>query len=82
MFSHTATFVSVSVLDALGRGYAATDGTSIGGIRTGAVNDTVTRFAPAYEKARYAESLESLGRIREATDVSRRIFGDYFPAYG
>jgi hypothetical protein len=46
------------------------------------VNEAVARFTSAYNTALEAEQLANLGQIREATDKWRKIFGDYFPAYG
>jgi hypothetical protein len=46
------------------------------------VDDAVARFAVAYDTALRAEQLDQGGRVREATDEWRKIFGDYFPSYG
>ncbi|HEY8127318.1 MAG TPA: nucleotidyltransferase [Hyphomicrobium sp.] len=55
----------------------------VNGLRTiPTVNDAVARFTTAYNIALKAEQLAQGGQIRQATDEWRKIFGDYFPAYG
>lgn len=55
----------------------------VNGLRTvPTVDEAIARFAMAYNTALRAEQLAQVGRIREATDEWRKIFGDYFPSYG
>lgn len=46
------------------------------------VDEAVAKFQLAFDRAIRAESYESQGYIRSAVDEWRKIFGDYFPAYG
>lgn len=46
------------------------------------VEEAVTKFQLAFNRAIKAESYESQGYISSAVDEWRKIFGDYFPAYG
>lgn len=46
------------------------------------VDSAVLRFQTAYTRALKAEDLERQGRIADAIDLWRMIFGDLFPAYG
>jgi hypothetical protein len=46
------------------------------------VNQVVTRFEAAYQRAVDAEGLDQRQRTDLAFDKWRMIFGDYFPAYG
>ncbi|MDD5147742.1 MAG: CBASS oligonucleotide cyclase [Candidatus Daviesbacteria bacterium] len=46
------------------------------------VDEAVAKFQLAFDRAIKAESYESQGYIRSAVDEWRKIFGDYFPAYG
>lgn len=45
------------------------------------VEDAVSRFTTAYSRAVKAEQLAANGKIGDAFDEWRKIFGDYFPAY-
>jgi hypothetical protein len=42
----------------------------------------ISALDTAYSRAKAAEDLAANGRIREACDRWRLVFGDYFPAYG
>ena len=58
-------------------------GGSINPLNTvGTVEDAVSRFSTAYDRAIKAEAFESNGRIEAAFGEWKKIFGDYFPAYG
>lgn len=46
------------------------------------IREAVAKFQLAYDRAIAAEELAQAGRIREAVEKWRMIFGDYFPAYG
>lgn len=46
------------------------------------IQEAVARFQLAYDRAIKAEDYNRRGYIREATDMWRKIFGDYFPSYG
>lgn len=46
------------------------------------VNEAVSRFETAYSRAVKAEDYANRGYISNAYDEWRKIFGDYFPAYG
>ena len=46
------------------------------------VNDAVSRFETAYNRAKKAEEYEQVGYTEYAINEWRKIFGDYFPAYG
>jgi hypothetical protein len=46
------------------------------------VDEAVAKFQLAYDRAIKAESYESRGYTSSAVDEWRKIFGDYFPAYG
>jgi selenocysteine lyase/cysteine desulfurase len=46
------------------------------------VEDAVSRFQTAYNRAVKAEHFANNGKIAEAYDEWRKIFGGYFPAYG
>lgn len=48
----------------------------------GNVEDAVSRFTTAYNRAVKAESFAKEGKISLAFDEWRKIFGDYFPSYG
>jgi len=52
----------------------------LNGVRT--VDDAVSRFSTAYDRAIKAEQFEANGRIEAAFGEWRKIFGDYYPAYG
>jgi hypothetical protein len=54
----------------------------VNGLKVGPVEDAVQRFAIAYDHAVRAEALASANNVSAATDRWRKIFGDYFPAYG
>jgi len=42
----------------------------------------VSRFETAYTRAIKAEDYANRDDIKEAVSMWRKIFGDYFPAYG
>jgi Second Messenger Oligonucleotide or Dinucleotide Synthetase domain len=46
------------------------------------VTGAVRLFQVAYDRAVQAENFASIGRIPEAVTEWRKVFGDYFPAYG
>jgi len=46
------------------------------------VDEAVSRFNAAHARAIRAEEHERQGRIREAFEEWRKVFGTYFPAYG
>lgn len=46
------------------------------------VQDAVKRFETAYQTAISAEYYARQGNVREAVNQWRKIFGNYFPAYG
>jgi hypothetical protein len=46
------------------------------------VQEAVTKLQTAYDRAVKAEDYARRGLVRDAFDLWRRIFGDYFPAYG
>jgi len=54
----------------------------VNGLRSGTVADAVARFTLAHNRAVKAEAHAAANDIRLATDEWRKIFGDYYPAYG
>lgn len=46
------------------------------------IDNAASRFETAYDRAIRAEDCDRRGYIRDAIDMWKRIFGDYFPAYG
>lgn len=46
------------------------------------IDDAVSRFETAYDRAIKAEDYARRGLIAEAFNMWRKIFGNYFPAYG
>jgi len=46
------------------------------------VDEAVSRFETAYDRAKKAEEYEQGGYTEYAINEWRKIFGDYFPAYG
>lgn len=67
--------------------YKIADPTEFGGYinplnTVGTVEAAVGRFSTAYDRAIKAEELESSGRIEAAFGEWKKIFGDYFQAYG
>lgn len=46
------------------------------------INEAVSRFQTAYERAVRAEEQTRRGQVRDAIETWRNIFGDYFPAFG
>ena len=46
------------------------------------IQEAVTKYQLAYERAIKAEDYERRGYTEEAIEMWRRIFGGYFPAYG
>lgn len=46
------------------------------------VDEAVSRFETAYNRAKKAEEYEQVGYTEYAINEWRKIFGDYFPAYG
>lgn len=49
---------------------------------TKTVADAVNRFETAYNRSIKAEQLAKDGKITDAVSEWRKVFGDYFPAYG
>lgn len=67
--------------------YTATDpagyGSQVQGLdRISTVADGVSRFQTAFARSQKAEGYAAGGSIRLAVEEWRKIFGDYFPAYG
>ena len=54
----------------------------VNGLLLGSVDDAVSRFNVAYERAKSAEALDAKGQTQNAVAEWRKVFGDYFPAYG
>ncbi len=46
------------------------------------VADAVSRFETAYARAQKAEAFARAGNVADAVGEWRKVFGDYFPAYG
>jgi hypothetical protein len=46
------------------------------------IQEASRRFQTAYDRAIKAEDYANRGNMRDAVDMWRKIFGDYFPAYG
>jgi len=46
------------------------------------VADAVNRFTTAFNRAQRAEGLARSGKVPDAVAEWRKVFGDYFPAYG
>ncbi len=46
------------------------------------IDNAVSKFQLAYERAIKAEEYDRLGYTQDAIEVWRKIFGNYFPAYG
>lgn len=46
------------------------------------IEDAVRRFQLAYDRSIKAEDYERRGYTKDAIDMWRKVFGDYFPAYG
>lgn len=57
-------------------------GGQINGLETGSLSDAIYRFETAYARAMKAEAYARDGYTSLAIDEWRKIFGDYFPAYG
>jgi hypothetical protein len=49
---------------------------------TAAIQEAVAKFQLAYERAVKAEDFEQRGYTANAVEMWRKVFGDYFPAYG
>lgn len=56
-------------------------GEQINALKSGSVDEALRRFSLAYDRAVRAEAFASRDNI-SATDEWRKVFGDYFPAYG
>jgi hypothetical protein len=62
---------------------AGLDSEQVNGLDTvRTVADAVSRFETAYSRALKAEQFEQAGKVQLAVAEWRKIFGDYFPAYG
>ncbi|QQS61525.1 MAG: nucleotidyltransferase [Candidatus Moraniibacteriota bacterium] len=46
------------------------------------IQEAVTKFQLAYDRAIKAEDYEARGYVKDAVDMWIKIFGDYFPTYG
>jgi hypothetical protein len=46
------------------------------------IQEAVAKFQLAYDRAIKAEDYNNRGNTQEAIEMWRKIFGDYFPAYG
>jgi hypothetical protein len=57
-------------------------GDEVNPVKSGSVEEAVRRCSLAHDRALKAEEFARQGYIRSATDEWRKIFGDYFPAYG
>jgi hypothetical protein len=57
-------------------------GGQVNGLKSGTLEEAVKRFSLAYDRALRAEAFAAVSKISAATDEWRKIFGDYFPAYG
>lgn len=57
-------------------------GGQVNGIAVGTVEQAVDRFETAYSRAVRAEAYARNGQIYDAVNEWRKIFGNYFPAYG
>lgn len=57
-------------------------GDNIAGLQGITVQDAVTKFETAYNRAIKAEGHATRSYVLDATDEWRKIFGDYFPTYG
>jgi hypothetical protein len=57
-------------------------GGQVNGLTSGTPEEAVKRFSLAYDRAVKAEAFAAASKISAATDEWRKIFGDYFPAYG
>lgn len=57
-------------------------GEQVNGLLTGSVDEAVGRFATAFDRAKRAEALAEQGKTQDAVLEWRKVFGDYFPAYG
>jgi len=51
-------------------------------INDGNVSDARSRLATAYNRSVKAEKFSADGKIESAVDEWRKVFGEYFPAYG
>jgi len=49
---------------------------------TAAIQEAIEKFQLAYERAVKAEDFERRGYTADAVEMWRKVFGDYFPAYG
>ncbi len=57
-------------------------GAQVNGIDVGTVAQAVSRFETALSRARRAEGFAAVGNVSAAVTEWRKVFGDYFPAYG
>lgn len=57
-------------------------GAQVNGIAAGTVAEAVDRFGTALSRAQRAEAYAAAGNVRAAVEEWRKVFGDYFPAYG
>ncbi len=54
----------------------------VAGLALGTVNHAVARFETSYSRALRAEDFARRGLINDAIGEWRKVWGDYFPAYG
>jgi hypothetical protein len=57
-------------------------GSQVNGVAVGTVVQAVGRFETALSRAQRAEALAAVGNVADAVTEWRKVFGDYFPAYG
>lgn len=66
--------------------YTITDpaglGSQVNGLDSVTVTEAVSRFETAYNRAILAEEYANTGKTEHAINEWRKIFGNYFPAYG
>ena len=46
------------------------------------IEEAVSKFQLAYDRAIKAEDFARRGQVHEAMDMWGKVFGDYFPSYG
>ncbi|MBU0693767.1 MAG: nucleotidyltransferase, partial [Candidatus Omnitrophica bacterium] len=46
------------------------------------IQEAVDKFQLAYERSVKAEEYDSRGYAKDAIEMWRKVFGDYFPVYG
>lgn len=61
---------------------AGLDSTGVPGLANVNLTEAVSRFETAYSRAVRAEQYANAGNVADAVIEWRKVFGDYFPAYG